>query len=40
VAPDGRPHVLLSTKAPWRDADGRVVGVVGVSRDISERRRA
>lgn len=38
--PDGQPRVYLSTKAPRRDAQGRVVGVIGVSRDITERRRA
>jgi PAS domain S-box-containing protein len=31
---------FLSTKAPFRDADGKVVGLVGVARDISERKRA
>jgi PAS domain S-box-containing protein len=29
-----------ANKAPWRDADGRIQGVIGVSRDISESRRA
>lgn len=33
-------RVFLATKAPWRDAQGRVVGVVSVSRDITERRKA
>jgi two-component system sensor kinase FixL len=37
---DGRRRVLLSTKAPWRDAEGRIVGLVGVSRDITPRRDA
>ncbi|RZA30733.1 MAG: PAS domain S-box protein [Proteobacteria bacterium] len=39
-AADGTRRVLVSTKAPWRDDDGRILGIVGVSRDISERRRA
>lgn len=40
TAADGTRRVLVSTKAPWRDATGRTLGIVGVSRDISERRRA
>jgi PAS domain S-box-containing protein len=37
--PDGTPHVYLSTKSPWRNAAGEIVGLIGISRDISERRR-
>ena len=37
--PDGR-HVLLETlKTPFFDLDGEILGVVGVSRDITERKR-
>ena len=36
----GREHVYLTTKAPLRDADGRIVGIVGISHDITERNRA
>jgi PAS domain S-box-containing protein len=32
-------RVFLSTKTPLRDEAGRVVGVVGVSRDVTDRRR-
>lgn len=32
--------VFLATKGPLRDADGRIVGVFGISRDISERAQA
>ncbi|MDX2007999.1 MAG: PAS domain S-box protein [Meiothermus sp.] len=32
-------RVFQTLKAPLRDGSGRVVGVVGVSRDITERRR-
>ncbi|TCP96406.1 PAS domain S-box-containing protein [Sphingomonas sp. PP-F2F-A104-K0414] len=38
--PDGTCATWLSTKAPFRDADGIVVGLVGSSIDISERKRA
>ena len=33
-------RVLQSVKAPWRDPAGRVLGVVGISRDITERKRS
>jgi PAS domain S-box-containing protein len=35
----GRSRVFHTTKSPLYDARGRVVGVVGVSRDVSERKR-
>lgn len=38
--PDGAPAVWLSTKAPFRNADGEVIGLLGVSVDITERKRA
>ena len=37
--PDG-PRVFLSTKTPWRDSTGQVIGLVGIARDITERKRA
>lgn len=37
---EGRPRVWLSTKAPMRDPEGRVVGLVGVSVEITRRKRA
>ncbi len=38
--PDGR-HVLLETlKTPFYDRDGKVLGLIGISRDITERQRA
>jgi len=36
----GKTIAFLTTKAPYRDREGRIIGVVGVSRDISEQKRA
>ncbi|MCK6447172.1 MAG: PAS domain S-box protein [Planctomycetes bacterium] len=33
----GVPHMFLATKSPLRDREGRVVGIVGISRDVTER---
>lgn len=30
---------FLTTKAPWRDTDGNILGIVAVTRDISDRKR-
>lgn len=38
--PDGGLRVLLSSKGPWRDVAGHMLGVVTVSRDITVRRDA
>ncbi|MHA6723898.1 PAS domain-containing hybrid sensor histidine kinase/response regulator [Sphingomonas sp. RS2018] len=38
--PDGTRATWLSTKSPFIDADGAVVGLVGSSVDITERKRA
>jgi PAS domain S-box-containing protein len=38
--PDGRRGWLLTNKYPMRDRDGRIVGLVGIARDITEARRA
>lgn len=40
LEPDGERRFFLTTKAPWRDAQGSTLGVVGVSREITLRRRA
>ncbi len=37
--PDGTNRVWLSRKAPHRDVAGRVIGLLGVSRDITDRAR-
>lgn len=36
----GVPRTWLATKAPLRDANGAVVGLIGISRDITDRKRA
>lgn len=38
--PDGTPRIWLSRKLPYRDAAGHVVGLLGVSRDITGRKQA
>jgi PAS domain S-box-containing protein len=35
----GEQRVFLSLKAPLRDGTGRVIGLLGISRDITERKR-
>lgn len=36
--PDGTDRIWMSRKVPWRDADGRVIGLLGISRDVTERK--
>jgi len=36
---DGTLHVLDTTKLPLTDASGRIIGLLGVSRDITEREQ-
>ena len=38
--PDGRRVPLETLKTPFFDLDGEIIGVVGVSRDITEQKRA
>lgn len=35
--PEGKDRWLSTTKVPIRDRDGRVVGIAGISRDVSDR---
>jgi PAS domain S-box-containing protein len=37
---DGIKRASLTTKTPWRDREGQIRGVIGISRDITERKRA
>jgi len=39
VDPSGRPGWLLTSKAPLRDTRGRIIGLVGMGRDITDRKR-
>lgn len=36
----GESRWLLTSKIPWRDESGAIVGLVGIGHDITERRRA
>jgi PAS domain S-box-containing protein len=40
VDPEGNQLWLLSTRVPLRSSDGAVVGLVGIHRDITNRKRA
>ncbi len=33
-------RTYLSTKSPYRNGEGKIVGILGIARDISERKRA
>jgi PAS domain S-box-containing protein len=40
VSPVGREGTFLTTKVPFRDSQGRIQGLVGIGRDITERKQA
>jgi PAS domain S-box-containing protein len=40
VTPEGEKRCLLTTKIPLKDSRGQVTGIVGVCRDITDRKRA
>jgi PAS domain S-box-containing protein len=35
---ESSPRTYLSTKAPWRNPDGSVIGLIGIARDIDARK--
>ena len=38
VMQNGETHWLLTSKIPWRDAAGKIIGLVGIGRDITDRK--
>ncbi len=39
VDAQGNRKIVLTTKIPWRDTDGKILGLVGISRDVTERKQ-
>jgi len=37
--PNGEKRILLAASTPWMDRDGRIVGSLGIFRDITEQKR-
>jgi two-component system cell cycle sensor histidine kinase/response regulator CckA len=40
VLPNGEEFWLLTTKVPWRDGDGNIIGLVGIGRNITAIKEA
>ncbi|MEG4107874.1 PAS domain S-box protein [Microcoleus sp. S13_C5] len=38
-ADDETPTTFLTTKAPWRDANGNILGIIATTRDITDRKK-
>ncbi|MGA9778969.1 MAG: PAS domain S-box protein [Verrucomicrobiia bacterium] len=38
IRPDGEVRWLLTTKVPWCDAHGNIIGLVGIGRDITDKK--
>ncbi len=39
VTPEGKQQWLWTSKVPFRDSYGKIAGIVGINRDITERKR-
>ncbi len=37
---NGLMRQYMTTRTPWRDSDGNIIGLIGVSRDVTDRVRA
>jgi PAS domain S-box-containing protein len=37
---DGITRLFTTTKGPYRDADHKIIGIIGISRDITDQRKA
>lgn len=40
IVVEGTPHIFLATKSLWCDEQGNPLGVMGIARDISDRKHA
>ncbi|MEG4030915.1 MULTISPECIES: PAS domain S-box protein [unclassified Microcoleus] len=40
ISRDETPRTFLTTKAPWRDANGNILGLIATTRDITDRKQA
>lgn len=40
VSNNGISGTFLTTKVPWRDAHGNILGIIAITRDISDRKQA
>ncbi len=38
--PDGSQKWVLTTKVPWKDSQGNIIGLIGISHDITESKHA
>ena len=36
---NGRQHIMIAKKSPYRDTDGKAIGVIGIAIDVTERRK-
>ncbi|MEG4249243.1 PAS domain S-box protein [Microcoleus sp. AT3-A2] len=39
ISSDETPRTFLTTKAPWRDANGNILGLIATTRDITDRKK-